>query len=195
MLILKHNGINLIGDRFGRWTVVELIKSDKKGQFYLCKCDCGKENIVRYSTLNNGESTSCGCFAKENSSKINSKPRGERSFNNTYYMYKRSAKERGLEFNLTKEKFRELTSKDCWYCNKKPSSFVNFTQVKTGFYIYNGIDRIDNNKGYIEDNMVTCCEYCNRMKLDLSLEDFKNHIYRICSNFLLKENIKDNNEL
>lgn len=43
----------------------------------------------------------------------------------------------------------------------------------------NGIDRINSNKGYEKDNCVSCCPICNRMKLDLSLEDFYAHIEKI----------------
>ncbi len=39
-----------------------------------------------------------------------------------------------------------------------------------------GIDRIDSNRGYTDDNVCACCKTCNYMKRDLSLEDFKNHI-------------------
>jgi len=36
----------------------------------------------------------------------------------------------------------------------------------------NGLDRVDSSKGYIKDNVVTCCENCNRAKLDLTQQEF-----------------------
>lgn len=48
----------------------------------------------------------------------------------------------------------------------------------------NGIDRIDSTKGYSADNCVPCCSKCNRMKLDHSIEDFKNHISKIYNHFV-----------
>jgi hypothetical protein len=39
-------------------------------------------------------------------------------------------------------------------------------------YIYNGIDRVDSNIGYTLENCVPCCEAVNRMKMDLSKEEF-----------------------
>ena len=47
--------INLIGQKFGRWTVIE--KAPSKGATYWkCQCDCGTIRNVRGSSLRNGES-------------------------------------------------------------------------------------------------------------------------------------------
>jgi hypothetical protein len=39
-------------------------------------------------------------------------------------------------------------------------------------FIYNGIDRVDNNKGYTIENCVPCCTAVNYAKLDMSYSDF-----------------------
>lgn len=56
---------NLIGEQFGRWTVVE--KADKINgmSVWKCRCECGTEKGVYQKHLLSGASTSCGCFAKE----------------------------------------------------------------------------------------------------------------------------------
>jgi hypothetical protein len=82
--------------------------------------------------------------------------------------YKSCAKQRGLEFNVDKEKFREITDKPCRYCGK----YSNGEDVC-------GIDRVDSNKGYIEGNMVPCCSICNSMKNSLTQEEFIGHIRHI----------------
>ena len=46
-------------------------------------------------------------------------------------------------------------------------------------YLYSGIDRIDSNLGYLENNVVPCCKFCNFMKLNLTTEDFLNRIAKI----------------
>lgn len=64
---------DLTGKRFGRLTVIKKIGAAKNRQIlWLCKCDCGKEKIIIGSSLKNGYSTSCGCYAKEIHSKNNS---------------------------------------------------------------------------------------------------------------------------
>lgn len=53
---------NLIGKRFGKLTVIELLPSTLSGQRrWLCKCDCGGEHIATTNNLNSGRTTNCGC--------------------------------------------------------------------------------------------------------------------------------------
>lgn len=53
---------NLIGMRFGKLTVVELLPSTPDGpRRWLCRCDCGGEHIATTSNLNSGRTTNCGC--------------------------------------------------------------------------------------------------------------------------------------
>lgn len=58
---------DLIGKKFGRWTVFSLDTTSRKGShvYYNCRCDCGSEKSVRLNTLLSGESQSCGCLQKE----------------------------------------------------------------------------------------------------------------------------------
>lgn len=62
-----------IGLRFGRLTVIgEVPVSERpcKCRLFICQCDCGNITNVRVSNLNSGNSTSCGCFAKENAREL-----------------------------------------------------------------------------------------------------------------------------
>ena len=65
---------------------------------------------------------------------------------------KKSVEKREKECNLTKEQYFELIQKPCLYCN-----YYNEEEI-------NGVDRLDNNKGYILENCIPCCKHCNRMK-------------------------------
>ena len=42
--------------------------------------------------------------------------------------------------------------------------------------MYNGIDRIDNNKPYIKENLVPCCKKCNFFKSNHTKKDFLDHV-------------------
>lgn len=58
---LKGNKINEIGNKYGKLTVIENMKSDKQGNSqWKCKCDCGNEIVVLGKSLRSGTS-SCGC--------------------------------------------------------------------------------------------------------------------------------------
>jgi len=55
------------GTRFGRLTVLSLATS--KGQArWLCRCDCGTERVVTGRDLRRGDTSSCGCYARESTS-------------------------------------------------------------------------------------------------------------------------------
>lgn len=64
--------INEIGNKYGKLTVISLSsKTDSKGQKYWnCLCDCGKECVVRGTSLRSGQTKSCGCL-KANNREIN----------------------------------------------------------------------------------------------------------------------------
>ena len=55
--------IDLVGQRFGRLTVVAFARVDahRKAQWF-CRCDCGEERVVCGADLKNGHTVSCGCF-------------------------------------------------------------------------------------------------------------------------------------
>lgn len=58
--------IDLTGQRFGRLTVIERSGSTKHGAAkWRCMCECGKETIVIGDELRKGNTTSCGCYARE----------------------------------------------------------------------------------------------------------------------------------
>lgn len=54
--------IDLTNKRFNNLTVVKLDRIDKHGSYWLCKCDCGNEAVVRSSHLKSGMVKSCGCL-------------------------------------------------------------------------------------------------------------------------------------
>ena len=59
---------------------------------------------------------------------------------------------------------------------------VNNLSGYNGIYIYNGIDRIDNNKGYTIDNIVPCCHICNQAKSSFTLQEFQDWIEKVYQN-------------
>lgn len=89
--------------------------------------------------------------------------------------YKSIAGYRNYIFDLTKDEFRELTKNNCYYCGQFPKS-LHTARNAFGSYVYNGIDRVNNNIGYNRENCVTCCGICNRAKNDSSIEEFKTWI-------------------
>lgn len=56
----------LVGQKFGKWTVLKPDKS--RPTYYICKCDCGTIKSVFANSLKNGVSKSCGCLKDEHNS-------------------------------------------------------------------------------------------------------------------------------
>jgi hypothetical protein len=94
------------------------------------------------------------------------------SLNRRFQVYKARAKKIKIFFEISKERFDELTNLNCFYCGEKDVDK------------FNGLDRVDNNKGYAEDNVVPCCKVCNIAKHDLEQEKFKEKIIKIYKNWI-----------
>lgn len=110
--------------------------------------------------------------------KFNQKPFGEANFNQIYRRYKRDATRRKHKFKLTKKEFKKIIVKKCHYCNKLPLQ-INKTKSCNGYFLHNGIDRLDNLKGYVLENIVACCKECNFAKHKKNEEEFLDLVKRI----------------
>ena len=73
---LQKERYNIIGQRFGRLTVIGRESSGSHAKF-LCRCDCGQEIIARGDSLRSGKTISCGCD-KKSSVKIKQLKRGRK---------------------------------------------------------------------------------------------------------------------
>lgn len=96
-----------------------------------------------------------------------------------YKKYKLSAKNRNLNFHLTFRQANKLFIDNCFYCGKK--SIIGNK--------INGIDRINNKKGYFLKNCVTSCKICNFLKGQLHIKDFIEQCKKIVSNHKNLQNI------
>ena len=72
-------------------------------------------------------------------------------------VYKTRAKKKGVSFDLTKEDWERLIDGDCMYCKRRPATWF-------------GVDRVIPSRGYVFDNVVSCCFDCNLDKLDGDVE-------------------------
>lgn len=173
--------INLIDQKFGRLTVISRSENSKTGiSRWNCVCECGNKTTVFSSCLKTGNTRSCGCLNFLDDRSLSSK-------NFIYYVYKRHAKNRSLRFLLSFEEFIKLTQQNCNYCGSPPKNFLKMKNAQEGF-TYNGIDRINNNEGYVQGNIVPACWDCNWAKSDLSEEDFVLWI-RKCYNHMNSNNM------
>lgn len=80
--------------------------------------------------------------------------------------YKTRCRLKSIEWALTKEQAYQLFDGVCEYCGSDPTPM-------------NGIDRVDNNRGYTTDNVVSACKKCNLMKLTMIQDIFIAHCKKI----------------
>lgn len=103
-----------------------------------------------------------------------------------YKVYKYRAKKMSRDFEVSVERFIELCSKNCHYCNARPKNRAVAAKLKNQFkgyvWAYNGIDRIDPSKGYVPGNMQPCCFRCNLAKSNMGYKEFLAFIKKIYNN-------------
>jgi|SRR3990172_20927 len=163
--------LELTGQRFGRLLVIERANKNTAGNFrWKCRCDCSKETTCDGGNLRGGISKSCGCLRKDKP-KTWAKPFGESSFNDLYSSYVKRAKKYNREFSLSEDEFRKLAQQNCYYCGLAPTQ-IHHPKSCNGYYLYNGVDRVNNTIGYVLSNCVSCCGNCNRAKRFQSHDEF-----------------------
>ena len=166
------NYVDLTGKHFGKLTVLGLHSRNKHSK-WVCGCACGNTTIVLASSLTSGNTKSCGC------GHIHVDP-ARRIWKNYAYQ----SKARNLSFSLTEGQFAALIVQPCFYCGNHPAqrgAFIHKPYKIYETFVYNGLDRTDNSKGYTPDNVVPCCGVCNRNKGKMSSQEFISWVRRVYS--------------
>lgn len=137
-------------------------REDKKRQDNTLCLDCGRTltNEIQAKGKYDKLLRRCNqCYEKllkyESQRSVRERNYKKEAFTNKHVIwnhYVKGSKKRGIDFKLKKDTFNSLILQQCFYCNYFKDGEVN------------GIDRIDNNIGYIDENVVTCCQSCNIMK-------------------------------
>jgi hypothetical protein len=92
----------------------------------------------------------------------------------SYKEYIASANKRSYNFELSEDEFYEIIRNPCYICG-----IMNKYDKNNKLIHRNGIDRFDNEIGYIKDNCKTCCSLCNYLKRDSSYNTFMQQIKKI----------------
>jgi len=98
--------------------------------------------------------------------------------------YQAGARKRNIAWELSLEDCKNIFECPCFYCGSGPNNVyyrpvIGKRKTPIGPYRYNGIDRVDNNAGYINGNVLPCCRMCNFAKRTMSMREFIDWIKRV----------------
>jgi hypothetical protein len=209
---IKHD--QFIGTQIGSVTITEFSHEkelkDRYRYFYKYRCECGNEGISSKNSLlvsllnekKTGNKTFCclNCKKKKLSewAKVHSiryEDPEDSHVATVFSNYKSRAKKKGLNIDLDFNEFKCLIKQNCFFCNQEPQNMrKDFTKKRIGLSRgkLNGLDRVDSTKGYLKNNVIPCCEDCNKAKRNLSVSDFLIMIKNIYENLNLVKNIEGN---
>lgn len=191
----RKDNQSLIGVKKGNQEIVSFSHyNEKQRRVFNIKCNyCNNDYI---STIENfrdvrKSGNSCQKCSNIQNKSYETLTMSESQFGIIYSNYKSRAKSKGIEFTLDKNLFKNLIFSNCHYCNSEPNKFridrVKGSREIDNSFLSNGIDRIDSSKGYIEGNLLSCCEDCNKAKRNLSYSQFLELIKDIYENLKLNK--------
>ena len=140
---------NLVGQVFGRWTVLRLTKDKKERRsVWLCECDCGVVRPVREKSLKHKQSRSCGCLQRDEA----------RNAHLTHGMSKTKTHITWLQMKARCNNKSNLAYKDyggrgitvCQSWNNFENFLNDMGQRPKGM----SLERKDNEKGYSPENCI-----------------------------------------
>lgn len=144
------------GSKINGAVLLEPTQVELDGRVYpawVCRLDQDEIKIIKERDLRRRKGTRTGPL--------------QASMNRIFFGYKDRCRKRNIYFELSMEDFKRLTQQACVYCNKPPSN-----GGRKEIFVYNGIDRKNNSRGYTVANSVPACAECNQIKSDiLSFEE------------------------
>lgn len=154
---------------------LDYVYTKNNRRYYNFEClSCGSIVIKRSDAYK----SSCGCDhvkAVISSNQGRKLPTDkDRILRHAYRNYVSSANTRGLLWEISFELFSSQVLNPCVYCGNMDIRKLCGMLTKC-----NGLDRVDNTKGYFVDNIVPCCGKCNMMKGTMSTQEFIDHIKTI----------------
>lgn len=141
-----------VGARYGKLTMLAPAEALHGCRAVLCRCDCGREKVLRLSHVISGHSKSCGCLAGDIMRKTHGMTES-RTFVSWISMLNRC-------HNENTPAFKKYGARGITVCARWRESFENFLADMGERPEETSLDRIDNERGYEPDN----CRWATRLQ-------------------------------
>ena len=116
---------------------------------YCKKADCSNEHHAKDLCLKHYDEVRWNSEAHKSNYKLY-----RLTLKGRFKELKKNAKDRGIILDLTLEQYKVILGDEiCVYCDNKVGSGA-------------ALDRLDNKKGYTKNNVVVCCNDCNKLRQD-----------------------------
>lgn len=180
----KEPVVNMVGNKFGRLTVVKISNKQIKGHktYIDCLCECGVLKTVSSGHVRSGLTQSCGCWQKEVMMSINM-THGFRTTNTEGEVIKdyRYSTYRGMIKRCYDKKckgYSDYGGRGIKVCARWRKSFLNFIKdIGERPSIKYTIDRVDNDGNYCVSNF----RWATRSTQNKNRRKFKKHAKIVCA--------------
>ncbi len=159
----RKNFKDLTGQVFSRLTIQSFDRIERKFTeegiqketivYWNCLCECGQSKIIEGSSMKSGNTKSCGCYHKERVSEVKT------THGITEHpLYQRCQNMIGRCHNQKHTEYQKYGGRGISVCDRWRNNItlmVNEVTALIGLPSFEGaqIDRIDNDKGYIQGNI------------------------------------------
>ena len=144
---------DLAGQCFGRLRVIQRAENKGHDTAWLCRCNCGRECVVRAFSLKRGTTKSCGCLAREVTSewsrRVNTKHGKHKTRLHTIW-----ALMKDRCYNKKSKSYKNYGGRGITVCDEWRNDFIAFDEWANtnGYNDMLTIDRIDVNGNYEPSN-------------------------------------------
>lgn len=189
----RKNPNLLIGEIKGNQEVISFIEyNERERRVFKIKCNfCNHEYNSTIENFRDSRKSGQSCIKCSNIQNRNYETltATNAQVSIVYSNYKSKSKLKKWEFELSKEEFKNIVIQNCYYCGLPPNKF-RLDRIKSNrkidcSFLLNGVDRKDSEKGYVKDNVLPCCEDCNKAKRNLDINTFLKMIKSIYKNLNL----------
>lgn len=159
----KNMGLILVGVKYG----------EERRIIAILMCHCGSQFETQFRNIKNGHTRSCGnCLKKWEHApyygEIDENP-SDKKVKKAIQIIKAKT-QRDIE--ISDKDMKEIMFGNCHWTGIGPSKLFFIRRAGEFPFYINGIDRIDNDKGYIKGNCVPCSTRANFLKGTFSEKEF-----------------------